>query len=192
MGNDEPKTETETITVEEKLRVAEEMLTSQKAQMETLQVQANQYQTAKKAELEALIKSAPEPVRTRYTGKELDPLKDAETVKADIQAYKAMEESAKKAAMEHVQAYREQLRQKHGIALPDPEKYIVETPQDDPKQTQTKQVQAAASQQNERNVTITDLAAKDQLNLHDVQNVTGRFSAMAAFLQARKNAVLGG
>lgn len=192
--SDTDKTDVKTdVTMEEKLRVAEEMLSAQKAQMEALQEQAKAFQAAKKAELDALIKAAPEPVRNRYTGKELDPLKDAETVKADVQQYQAMEEAAKKAALEHVQAYREQLRQKHGIALPDPEKYIVETPKEDPKSAEKPAQQAAvASQQSDRQMKMTDLAAKETLSLHDVQNVTGRFSAMAAFLQARKNAALGG
>lgn len=183
--------DTENLAVEEKLKIAEEALAAQKAENERLAVQAQLVVDMKKQELAKVLEAAPEVVKASFVGKELDPMKDLDSVKSQVATYQALEKAATEKALASVNAYREGIAKKFGVAFPEPEKFILseKPPMEEPKAAQKTETatQTATFEPANR---LVDLAAKEQLTSSELLTVTGRFSAMADWYAARRSAAL--
>lgn len=173
----------------EKLAAAEAELSALKAANEAMIAEKATLMAPLKAELTKTLAEAPEAVRNYFAGKELDPVKDVVTVKAEIDKYKQMEVDAQNKAKADIDAYRAGLKAKYGTNLPSMDKVLVDQKVQE-KKPEDKNVVPANQNGSEKAVLFTDLVGKPSLNDQELRSITGRISSMSAYLNARKQVAI--
>jgi len=125
MSDTENKTET-TETLTEKLRVAEAMLASVQAEKESLAAKQVELVEPLKAQFTKTLESAPEAVRAKFAGKEVDPVAGLKAIEEETRLYNSIKAEAVKEVQAQVSEYQKNLAAKYGTRIPDISAVFVE------------------------------------------------------------------
>jgi len=162
----------------DKAAVVEAVADQLKMEVEKREKEIGRYKEKLAKEAQAKLEAAPEDIKERYKGKEID-ISTLENLENDIAKHNEMVERAKKEAQAQVEAYKKEVFEKYGVKLPDTqgEKPAVKT-------------QNVETKEETRKVTrIIDIAEKDKLSFDDLKAITSNYDAMKTYITERKKIV---
>jgi hypothetical protein len=162
-----------------KAAVVEAVADQLKAEVEKREKEIVRYKEKLAKEAQAKLEAAPEDIKERYKGKEID-ISTLENLENDIAKHNEMIERAKTEAKAQVEAYKKEVFEKYGVKLPD-------TQGEKPAQ---KNVKKEEVKDEGRKVTrIIDIAEKDKLSFDDLKAITSNYDAMKTYIAERKKIV---
>lgn len=188
MSDTENKTETAE-ALSEKLRVAEAMLASVQAEKESLAAKQAELVEPLKAQFAKTLESAPEAVRAKFFGKEIDPIAGLKAVEEETKLYNSIKAEAVKEVQAQVSEYQRSLTAKYGTRIPDISAVFVEANTGTNAEKSAPRV-AGNAETKPTKPTVGDLATRDVLTTDEMRTITGRLSSMAAWMSAKKEAAI--
>jgi len=172
----------------EKLRVAESMLAELQAQNKTLQASHQKALEPLKAQLKMKMESAPDDIKARFTGRDLDidPVASMSELDAELGRFEKMQAAANAEALKTIEEYRIKVKKDFGFSLPELNALTMKSA------TPAAQVQAAGGKPAPvaKPGDPSDLNNLPALNLRQFAAVTADSNKMASYLDAHHKAAL--